>query len=505
METRRYSTHRPPRAARGWAAALACALLLGADEARPSDNRLNVRFSNLTAAPRDGKTATVTFDIAWEDSWRHEINHDAAWVFFKVRAAGATGWQHVRLAADRVLNPTGYGQEKNQPPPGGAAPFHFPMQTRSRRKGKAESHPDSFAAAAAGGAKGADTPLEFIVPDGDDGFSGLFVRRAANGDGTTRAHKVTVVLDLTDLQGIPNIGKAQIRAFGVQMVYVAEGPFYLGAGGVEVYAFHRYIDGVRNTQPYRVTGPGAIPTGRRKGRLWAWKSAQPEDGGEIPASFPNGYAAFYCMKCLILPGQYIDFLSTLTGPQAKARYNEYVVKRSGRSPDYTYSGVPVGIRLGPGCMGLSWADGATFAAWAALRPMTELECEKMLRGPCEPIPDEVGPSYWGVKGLGTYDWDSYKGHNHSVERVVTVGNTAGRRFKGTHGRGTPTLPADWPQEDAVGAGMRCSWFTPGRGLDLPRTRMSDRFLAAAVIPKRHREYRWRGVRTAPREAGQSSP
>ena len=501
MEAQRYATHHSPRATCRWAAALACALLLGADEAYPSDNRLNVRFANVTVAPRDAKTATVTFDIAWEDSWRHEVNHDAAWVFFKVRAAGATEWQHARLVADRVLNPTGYGQEKISPLPDGAAPFHFPKQTQSRRKGNAESHPDLFTTGAAKRAKEADTPLEFIVPDGEDGFTGLFVRRAADGNGTTRARKVTVVLDLTALQGITDIGKAQIRAFGVQMVYVAEGLFYLGAGGVEVYAFHRYIDGVQNTQPYRVTGPGGIPTGRQKGRLWAWKSAQPEDGGELPASFPNGYAAFYCMKCLILPGQYIDFLRTLTGPQAEARYNRYVVKRSGKSPNYTYSGIPVGIRLGPGCLGLSWADGAAFAAWAGLRPMTELECEKLLRGPCEPIPDEVGPGYWGVKGFGTYDWDAFKGHNHSVERVVTVGNAAGRRFKGTHGRGTPTLPADWPQEDAVGAGMRCSWFTPGRGLDLPRTRMSDRFLTAAVIPERHGEYRWRGVRTAPKGVG----
>jgi len=31
--------------------------------------------------------------------------------------------------------------------------------------------------------------------------------------------------------------------------------------------------------------------------------------------------------------------------------------------------------------------------------------------------------------------------------------------------------------------------------------MSDRFLAAAVIAERRREYRWRGVRTAPKGVG----
>ena len=59
-------------------------------------------------------------------------------MFLKARAEGATEWQHVRLAADNVLNPTGYGQER-------------------------------------GG-----TRLEFVVPDGDDGFTGMFVQRASS-------------------------------------------------------------------------------------------------------------------------------------------------------------------------------------------------------------------------------------------------------------------------------------------------------------------------------------
>ena len=65
------------------------------------------------------------------------------------------------------------------------------------------------------------------------------------------------------------------------------------------------------------------------------------------------------------------------------------------------------------------------------------------------------------------------------------------------------LPANWPQEDAVGAGMRCSWYNPGRprNYDLQCTRLSDRLLAALVAPERHPEHRWRGVRTAPKAAG----
>ena len=44
------------------------------------------------------------------------------------------------------------------------------------------------------------------------------------------------------------------------------------------------------------------------------------------------------------------------------------------------------------CSMLSWRDGVRFAAWAGLRPMTELEFEKACRGPLKPVPNECA---WG--------------------------------------------------------------------------------------------------------------
>ncbi|MBM4020000.1 MAG: hypothetical protein FJ288_17045 [Planctomycetes bacterium] len=424
-------------------------------------------IENVTIAPRDTKTATLTFDISWSNSWRDKNNHDAVWVFFKVRPDDKADWQHARLAADKVLNPAGYGQ-------------------------------------AQGG-----TPLDSIVPDGDDGFTGMFVRRAAEGEGTLSARRVTALWDFTANKGMPeDLKGVSVRAFGIRMVYVPEGPFHLGSGGVEVGGFYQHADGGQQTRPYQVTGPGAIATGRQAGRLWVRKhGGQLEDGGQVPASFPNGYAAFYCMNHQIAPEQYAAFLSTLTAAQSDARYPTLGDKprgpgviRSGQAPNYTYSFKAGAARQGPGCVGLSWADGAAFAAWAGLRPMTELELEKAVRGPREPVPDEIGPSYWGIGGFGGWDWDAVKG-DCQCERPVTVGNAAGRKFKGTHGRGTLTLPADWPQEDAVGAGVRCTYYSPGQSLDLQRARLSDRFLAAVADPERYGNHKWRGVRTAPKGVG----
>jgi len=442
-----------------FALAIACGLLLGADAARA-----NVQIENVTVAPRDARTATVRFDIAWANSWRHEANHDAAWVFFKVRPEGETQWQHVWLSADKVLNPTGYGH-------------------------------------------GEGTPVDLIVPDGKDGFVGMFVRRARYGaPGTLSARAVSVVWDLTANKNVKDITKVRMQAFGILMVYVAEGPFYLGSGGTEWNRFYTWTEGSRDiaprrigttgwmkqddgqdTPPYRVTSAGAIPTGRQEGKLWA-AGIRPEDGGEIPASFPNGYAAFYCMKHFITQGQYAGFLNTLTPTQAKERF--YIdghgrwIKRSGKSPNHTYSASEPDER----CPWLSWMDGAAFAAWAGLRPMTELEYEKAIRGPID-----AGVSYWGVAGMNM---------GAVYERPVSVGSTVGRAFAGTHGRGAPDLPADWPA-DVGGAVFRGDYL---HNLD---QHLNTSGRAGAINVKADRNINpfagWRAVRSAPAGDGAVRP
>ena len=429
------------------AASITCGLLLGAGsaDAGPADHPGTVRIENVAVVPRDARTATVRFDISWENSWRHEANHDAAWVFFKVKAEGEREWQHVRLAADKVLNPTGYSQQK-------------------------------------GG-----TPLDFIVPDGEEGFLGVFVRRADYGVGKVTATKATAVWDLTANAGITKDTKVDVRAFGIEMVFIPEGPFCLGSGGTEPYRFYRYTDGTQHTLPYRVTSAGAIPTGQQPGKLWARRGAQPEDNGEIHAAFPNGYAAIFCMKKHITKGLYAAFLNTLPPARAAERYSDKAgIARPSAAPNNTYT---TGDDRHHNCGGLSWADGAAWAAWAGMRPMTELEYEKICRGPMEPgwdTGDELDhPSYWEVKDIN--------GWRLPRERPVTVGNATGRRFRGTHGLGMPTLPADWPQEDAVGTGIRGGHGVAGHP--------SNRLHAATVVPERGAGYAWRGVRTAPKGVG----
>jgi len=451
------------------AVTIACSVLLCTNALRA-----HVAITNVIVAPRDAKIATIRFDISWHGvSWerdcafRNEVSHTAAWVFFKAKLEGATKWQHVKLAADKVLNPNGYGQDEGR-------------------------------------------PLEFVVPDGEEGFTGMFVRLARfSAPGPMDARGVTAFWDIRD-NGV-DLSRLEIQGFGVLMAYVAEGPFCLGSGGLEQNGFCRYTDGSQQTLPYRVTNAGAIPTGRQNGKLWARDSgpflasdAALPDGGEIPAAFPNGYRAFYCMKYPISNVQYADFLNTLTAKEAEERCISEGIERVGTPPNVTYTGNPNETRGGAfGGHGLSWADGAAWAAWAGLRPMTELELEKAVRGPREPVPDEVGPSYWGLSPFATGAWHSGKGGQG--ERAVTAGNAKGLAFKGTHGRGTPALPADWPQADAVGAGARCGGGgVGGEGFadQHQRHRVSDRLAAAVGNPERTHDPRMRAVRTAPVEASE---
>jgi len=173
---------------------------------------------------------------------------------------------------------------------------------------------------------------------------------------------------------------------------------------------------------------------------------------------------------------------------------------------------------------ISWMDLAAYADWAGLRPMTELEFEKAARGPNSAVYSEY---VWGTTGITQAEGPAvnsglvnevasttgaglanYGGAGTSVggplrvgfaatssssrisagsgyygnmnlgdnlmERTVTVGNTTGRAFQGTHGDGTLTTTAsyegnatntDWPGIDgtvangvtgATGGGFRGS-------------------------------------------------
>ncbi len=476
-------------------------------------------ITNVRIVPGDDKQATIQFDAAWQGSWRNDINHDAAWIFFKVRPEGAKEWQHVQLAADRVLNPKGYSNEGNR-------------------------------------------KMDFLLPEEKDPATGrptgkstgMFVRQASQSPTCSIAlTHVTAVWDVSATEGVGRDTKVQIIAVCLKMVYIAEGPFYLGSGGTEpagwyehqgpkkeraanygitngnaTIVIHEGVDEAVEYPAYLVKNAGPIPTGKKPGQLWA-RGAEPVEG-EIPATFPNGYAAFYVQSEWINVYDYVVMLNTVPAQVADALYdingaffvancyytyeegkaNPKGITREGTGPDYTYVQTYssyFGRQPVWGMRWLTWVEAASFAAWAGLRPPTELELEKYMRGPRQPVPDEAHHSYWGLK-TRTIRQDFPR------ERPVTAAKMDGwdpATFKGTHGLGTADLPEDWPKKDAVGAGFRGGWClrggppSPCDSLGDPAFyRISARGKMTLVDPDRWSTYSFRGARTAPVEAAKFS-
>ncbi len=467
-----------------------------------------IHASNVRVIGQEGDAALVAFDIAWEDSWRDpELNHDAAWVFFKARSDLHEPWRHVMLAENDVH--------------------------------------DAEIADRAG------TLVETIAAED---YMGMFVRRAEQGRGPVAASNLLAALRLPAADSIKE-GENELRVFAIRMVYVAEGGFAAGSGGTEANRF--YAGGTEN-DPFMILDETKIEIADTDGNLFYRTDAGPFGGdldGPVPERFPKGFEPFYCMRLPITFRQYTDFLNTLTRTQQATRTAGIAPGRDPLSDDPNAE-TPAGIRcpdpLPPGpepisfelvangeesCNNLSWPDVAAFAAWAGLRPMTELEYEKAARGSREPDPDEFawgagtsgaaadeeppggnvppdkpdgeahdgpreagrlnsegladkasGASYWGILELSGNLW----------ERAVTAGNPRGRDFTGTHGDGKLTAEGEagvegWPGADGEGVGFR-----GGRAdYEIKYARVSDRAFATLVSPARHAYRGGRAVRMAP--------
>jgi len=208
------------------------------------------------------------------------------------------------------------------------------------------------------------------------------------------------------------------------------------------------------------------------------------------------------------------------------------------------------------CNFLRHHDGAAFAAWAGLRPMTELEFEKACRGPLRPVPNEYA---WGTarivgmtSGGGRYKlqnagkpdetvvWEGENGPDAThgnvsvmrtneplrvgvfatptsdrvssgasywgildltgnlVERAVWVGHRRGRVFTGNHGEGDES---PWPDILLGHRGGGCPYSSHAGGWGgFDGFRASNRRVAgqfALYGASRHFSEGFRCVRTAP--------
>lgn len=473
-------------------------------------NNISLTNISLTGQNVAEHYSLVKFDIQWENSWRTSSspnNWDAAWIFVKYRI-GTGLWQHAWLNNTGHNNPAGSTISTGLLDP--SLPFN---------------------------------------PTTNPGM-GVFIYRDADGTGTFSKTGVQLRWNY-GANGLNDNEIVDIRVYAIEHVYIPQGSFFAGSGGTETSAFYKYPT-ISNA--YQITSEDAITVGTSTDNLYYASSTYGGDRlGPIPAAFPKGYNAFYCMKYEISQQGYIDFLNSLSTTQASVRYYYSTSFRYGIS---VTNGVYSTTNPFVACNNLNWADLTAYFDWSGLRPITELEFEKACRGTLPPVPNEYA---WGTTDVAnsTYTLSNTGANNENIvtnfsttagnasynlttpyngsingpvrvgifagnsgntgrvtagatyygvmemsgnllEHFITVGNSPGRGFTGKHGNGILDNSGNanvtgWPGISSYGAGFRGGyWYYYAWYLQV-----SERSGAAGTDANRYDSDGGRGGRTAP--------
>lgn len=409
-------------------------LLAGMTEAAVADN---LRIENVTFIRRVESSGDLRaiFDVKWQNAWNNSKNHDAAWIFLKFIYPDG-GYAHINIES------TGHRIVEM---PGAAAP-------------------------------------RATIDVAENGV-GFFIYPAESHRGDVK-WRVSVKLDSSAAEN--RYRRAKLEVYGIEMVYVPQGPFSLGDPDTTSLGFGAFYEADANGRAsglFRIKSEDQIQIGKGKGQLYYRRQNQyqGDQNGPVPASFPKGFHAFYVMKYEISQGQYVSFLNSLSVDHTFERFSfggrSYFEKRGTIKLE---GGRYVAGKPERPLNFLSWDDGLAFGDWAALRPMTELEFTKASRGPDKPL---AGEFPWGTSStdelarvvgpdddlIMTNGWDESQLNDKTRavfgasyywvmdlagsvwERTISIGLEGGRKFLGTHGdgrlgsRGRATND-DWPHD-----------------------------------------------------------
>lgn len=315
--------------------------------------------NNLQITAPEASGQHLRFTLSWENSWNYTdsiapYNHDAVWIFAKARSSAEEPW------------------------------FHLPLQVTTYAP------------------EGAPSLTTTVAADG----KGAFISLSAPGAYESLNQRIELLAD-TPL----DLGTLDIRIFGIEMVYIPEGAFFAGDGSSK----YSFID-TRTGEPYLLTAENeALPT------LGSLEENMPP--ASVPASYPKGFGAFYCMRYEISQQQFTDFLNSLnveqqasqlvvppTSPAGTFALAPYEQSRNGIAIRYpALKNKPAVFACNANgnnqyqeeddgqtraCNYLNWENIAAYLDWAALRPLSELEFEKVCRGPEPPLAKEFA---WGTQ------------------------------------------------------------------------------------------------------------
>ena len=353
----------------------------------------NVKANNLNIGTPTVVGGDLQFTISWDNSWNTDItpgNWDGVWVFIKRQGCLDNFWTHAlvsTVSGDHLIT---------------------------------------------GGVLQVDA-----VPDG----MGVFIRRSAIGNGNIPTATVLIAL-----QTAANLSD-NFQVAGIEMVYVPQGDFLIGdnsngfgqGSGSNAWGFKNVLI----TNAIQTAGIGAT--------LNYKNNATHGSTAPLPSTYPLGWNSFYSMKYEISQEQYVAFLNSLTYTQQIARTNVSPASAAG-----TYANAnpatPVrnGIKIRTSgvaattpavygcdlnnngvfneaadgqniaCGWMSWADLMAYLDWAALRPMTEFEYEKICRGASpSSIPGEYA---WNAVSITQATANSLNNAGQASETATAAGN-----------------------------------------------------------------------------------
>lgn len=317
--------------------------------------------SNLTITAVTATATTVTFDISMKYSFNvvgvatSPENWDAAWIFVKyadcTSGVGVLDWDHLTLSSTAVDHTITGGVLQVDP-----------------------------------------------TTDG----MGVFIRRTSPGSNTTTALTATVTLKIAPALATANY---QFKVFGIEMINIPANDFQVG----DDWSSNRF-NSITVTAAQQAAG---IPTAS------VTLGGTGTTAGTLPAAYPMGTSSFYCMKYNITTTQWVDFFNTLSYDEQAA--NIYSTTGSPSNPIGTNLGSVPNLKVSVQGSALTtpktpaqftstsnskyavrdwkFKGYLSFLDWAALRPMTELEYEKVGRGTNNRVSGEF---IWGTSTAGSH-------------------------------------------------------------------------------------------------------
>lgn len=343
-------------------------------------NNISIQKVAITDTNRTAKTASIRFNISWDNSWRDEVNWDAAWIFVKFRRPQDSVWRYKHMTLSSSNNSVGSGTAN----------------------------------------------MKFAIPDDR---KGAFYYRSGIGSGNIKMDSVKLFWNYA-ADSVSVIDSVEVKVFATEMVYVPEGNFALGDGNgtqKSSYSFqlknapNNFVtvtdkwsppinimvnindngidDAILHKDGIRISGLGGLDITNDK-------------VADLP-DFPTGYRAFYCMKYPVTQGQYTDMLNTISSRDTVFQWMQYndtsrlkkvnsKYKAVLQNLDPFYNSIPNDLQRHTISLDSNevkyfvsrpdraYGRGQTnhyeaYSDWAALRPITELEFEKAARGPLPPM------------------------------------------------------------------------------------------------------------------------